>query len=451
MYRPKFHITTKSFLQNSMLTFYNKEYHIFFLTPDRLRETNYHAWGHVRSKDLINWKEETIAINPDKEYDKYGCWNGSVIVSNDIPYLFYTGINPESQCLAVGDKNFKNFEKYEQNPIIKNRPEELNITGFRDPFVWRDKDNKWKMILGCGIHGIIGTHYSGGGILIYESTNLYSWEYKGVMFKRSLAEGGFYFETPNFANLGELDILMVSPNSPVIYWLGEFSNNNFESKTSAKRLDFGDCFYAPSIFKDNLQNRTLLSGWITEAGENHRQKNFGCIAIPKEISLIENLKLKIVPAHELKNLRSECIINKKIIIGSKKNYLKNFESNTFEIQLSFNGNNKGKINFNFCKNPKTDEKTTILIDFNNNKFELNRSLSSKKEGSDLSLIETKISTSKLMVHMFVDVSVIEIFLNYERVITSRIYPSPNSKKLELFSLNDNIEADIKLWDLVRYK
>ena len=54
MYRPKFHITTKSFLQNSMLTFYNKEYHIFFLTPDRLRETNYHAWGHVRSKDLIN-------------------------------------------------------------------------------------------------------------------------------------------------------------------------------------------------------------------------------------------------------------------------------------------------------------------------------------------------------------------------------------------------------------
>ena len=53
--------------------------------------------------------------------------------------------------------------------------------------------------------------------------------------------------------------------------------------------------------------------------------------------------------------------------------------------------------------------------------------------------------------MFVDVSVIEIFLNYERVITSRIYPSPNSKKLELFSLNGNIGADIKLWDLVRYK
>ena len=65
----------------------------------------------------------------------------------------------------------------------------------------KDENKKWKMILGCGIHGIFGTHYSGGGILIYESDNLYSWEYKGVMFKKSLSEGGFYFETPNYCNL----------------------------------------------------------------------------------------------------------------------------------------------------------------------------------------------------------------------------------------------------------
>ena len=111
MFRPKFHITTKGFLQNSMLSFFNGEYHIFFLTPDNNKDkkANYHSWGHVRSKNLIHWKEDKIAIKPDKEYDKYGCWNGSVVVKNDIPYLFYTGINPESQCLAVGDKHFKNY------------------------------------------------------------------------------------------------------------------------------------------------------------------------------------------------------------------------------------------------------------------------------------------------------------------------------------------------------
>ena len=54
MYKPKYHITTKGFLQNSMITFFEKEYHIFFLTPNNDKERNYHAWGHVRSKNLIH-------------------------------------------------------------------------------------------------------------------------------------------------------------------------------------------------------------------------------------------------------------------------------------------------------------------------------------------------------------------------------------------------------------
>ena len=453
MFKPKYHLTNKGFLQNSMLSFFKEEYHIFFLTPGNVKdkEGNYLGWGHFRSKDLTDWVQDSIVIKPDKEYDKYGCWNGSVVVKDDIPYLFYTGINPESQCLAVGDKKFKKFLKYEQNPIIQNRPEELNITGFRDPFVWFDKDKKWKMILGCGVHGVVGTHYSGGGILIYESKNLYSWEYKGVMFKRSLAEGGFYFETPNYSDLGELEILMVSPNAPVVYWLGKFINNSFESQTSAKRLDYGDCFYAPSIFKNNSQNRTLLSGWVSEAGENHKQKNFGCIALPKVISLKKNYSLNIVPAPEIKKLRDKIILDKKININSNKNNLNFAESNTFEIKLSFLKHECDKIIFNFCKNLKFNELTSIIIDFKKSNFELNRSKSSLKKGSDLSLIETKISLSDLKIHIFFDVSVIEIFLNYERIITSRIYPNVDSKYFEIYSIGGDAEIDLKLWEMNNLK
>lgn len=453
MFRPKFHITTKGFLQNSMLSFFNGEYHIFFLTPDNNKDkkANYHSWGHVRSKNLIHWKEDKIAIKPDKEYDKYGCWNGSVVVKDDIPYLFYTGINPESQCLAVGDKHFKNFEKYEQNPIIKNRPEELNITGFRDPYVWQDENKKWKMILGCGIHGFFGTHYSGGGILIYESDNLYSWEYKGVMFKKSLSEGGFYFETPNYCNLGELGILMVSPNAPVVYWLGKFKNNFFESKTSAKRLDYGDCFYAPSLLNDKSNNRIIMSGWISEASEDYKQKVFGSIALPKVISLKNNKVLNFYPVPELTNLRKEIIFDKKKIINSKKNNLNFSESNTFELKLNIIESNCDKIIFNFCKNLLFDEYTSIIIDIKNSNFELNRSKSSIRNGSDLSLIETKISSSEFKLHMYFDMSVIEIFLNYEKIITTKIYPNVDSKSFEIYSEGTDAKLDIKLWELDSYK
>jgi len=450
MFRPKFHITAKSYLQNSMLTYYKDKYHIFFLTPtdyENKKVSNYNSWGHVSSKNLIHWKEEELAIKPDKEYDKYGCWNGSLIIKDEIPYLFYTGINPETQCLAVGDKDLNKFNKYEQNPIIQNRPEEINITGFRDPFVWFDKDGKWKMILGCGIHGSFGTHYAGGGVLIYESDNLYSWHYRGLMFKKSIAEGGFYFETPNYSDLGKMEILMVSPNAPVVYWLGHFKNNSFDSKTSAKRLDYGDCFYAASLFNDKKHNRILLTGWISEVVELRKKKNNGCIALPKIISLDRKNTLNIHPVTELTNLRKDIIIDEKNIISSKKNNFNQFESNTFEIKLNILNDNFNKVIFNFCMNRKNDEYTSIILDSKNSNFELNRSKSSFKEGSDLSLIETTISIKNLIIHMYVDVSVIEIFLNYKKIITSRIYPNIDSNYLEIYSEGGNAEIDTKIWSL----
>ena len=83
----------------------------------------------------------------------------------------------------------------------------------------------------------------------------------------------------------------------------------------------------------------------------------------------------------------------------------------------------------------------------NSNFELNRSKSSFKNISDLSIIETSILHNNLIVHIYVDVSVIEIFLNYKKVITSRIYPNSNSKFLEIYSEGGNAEVDVKLWSI----
>ena len=70
--------------------------------------------------------------------------------------------------------------------------------------------------------------------------------------------------------------------------LEKFKNNFFESKTSAKRLDYGDCFYAPSLLNDKSNNRIIMSGWVSEASEDYKQKVFGSIALPKVISLKNN-------------------------------------------------------------------------------------------------------------------------------------------------------------------
>ena len=173
--------------------------------------------------------------------------------------------------------------------------------------------------------------------------------------------------------------------------------------------------------------------------------------MPKVISLKNNKILKIYPVPELTNLRKEIIFDNKKIINSQKNNLDFSESNTFELKLNIIESNCDKIIFNFCKNLLFDEYTSIIIDIKNSNFELNRSKSSIKDGSDLSLIETKISTSEFKLHMYFDMSVIEIFLNYEKIITTKIYPNADSKSFEIFSEGTDAKLDIKLWELDSYK
>ena len=53
--------------------------------------------------------------------------------------------------------------------------------------------------------------------------------------------------------------------------------------------------------------------------------------------------------------------------------------------------------------------------------------------------------------MYFDMSVIEIFLNYEKIITTKIYPNADSKSFEIYSEGTDAKLDIKLWELDSYK
>lgn len=52
-------------------------------------------------------------------------------------------------------------------PIIPHPPEEMKLTGFRDPYIIQkgDGQKKWKMLLGSGIEG------QGGLLLVYETSH----------------------------------------------------------------------------------------------------------------------------------------------------------------------------------------------------------------------------------------------------------------------------------------
>ena len=75
---------------------------------------------------MLHWEECQPALLPDQSYDRDGCFTGSAVIKDDKMYLLYTGhVNQESgyietQNLAVS-KDGIHFEKYDGNPVIKNR------------------------------------------------------------------------------------------------------------------------------------------------------------------------------------------------------------------------------------------------------------------------------------------------------------------------------------------
>ena len=159
---------------------YQGEYHLFFqYYPYDIKWGPMH-WGHVKTKDFISWERLPVALAPDQEYDRDGCFSGGAVELPDGRHLLlYTGVRNErredgsidsyqTQCAAIGDG--VDYEKVSCNPVIGSDqiPEGGSPFDFRDPYIWKE-DGKY-----CLIVGNRGKDTS-GDILLYESEDGLAW------------------------------------------------------------------------------------------------------------------------------------------------------------------------------------------------------------------------------------------------------------------------------------
>ncbi len=271
-YLPKYHIYPPCGLMNDPngLSYYNKEYHVFYQWfPFDVIHGMKH-WGHVKSRDLIHWEECDVALIPNEEYEKNGAYSGNAVEKDGLLYLFYTanyktpqGKIPK-QAVAIMDKE-GNIKKSVKNPIIDGAPEGFKGE-IRDPYVFKRGD-KYYMLLGAW------SEEDKGKLLIYESSgNLEKWNYRGPL---SLdIDCGYMLECPAFIEVDNKDVLIVSPMGlqkqeeryqnrfASIYLIGalDLEKNKFIVE-SMDEIDAGFDFYAPQTFSGTLKN-PLMMGWF---------------------------------------------------------------------------------------------------------------------------------------------------------------------------------------------
>ncbi|MFC0562335.1 glycoside hydrolase family 32 protein [Halalkalibacter alkalisediminis] len=435
---------------------YNGEYQLFYQYYPYDSKWGPMHWGHSKSKDLVYWEHLPVALAPSESYDSgegvpgYGCFSGSAVVDGEELVLIYTGHVDSNepmqvQCIATS-KDGVAFEKYTQNPVVANFPED-GSKDFRDPKVWKHED-KWYMI--------VGTKKDGKGkAVLYVSDDLRLWKYKGVAAESDGTQGDMW-ECPDLFPLNDTHVLIVSPmygtqNEKPFYVVGDMDyDKGVFTQGTCTTLDYGFDFYAPQTLVDD-KGRRIMIGWMEKwltkmPSQEHGWA--GAMTIPRELILeVDTLKQK--PVVELADLRTDY---KKLdaFEVAEKTTLNELQEVVSETIIDFNISETTATQFGLELRSSEDgsEKTVILLDLKNKEIVMDRLLSGcgEKGISKAPLVVKGISVN---LRIFMDTTSVEIFVNDgEQVITNRIFPDANSKLFNIFTQGGKVSVNsIESWKL----
>jgi sucrose-6-phosphate hydrolase SacC (GH32 family) len=453
--RPRYHPMPNTSWTNEPygLTYYDGKYHLFFQKNPNGPYLYFMHWGHLSSPDLVTWKEEPIALAPFFGFDSFGVWSGTTILDDEgEPVIFYTGVDGAKAGIGSAyplDSNLIEWEKNRQNPLIPNPPVNFFSLDFRDPYLFRRNDT-YHMIVGSGLAN------NGGGILFtYSSTDLENWELEQPLFQsRNFQDHGTFWEMPAmFALDDDTYAVVVTPQFPgrpadVIYWTGTFDGEVFEPyQEEPGTLEIlSEKLLAPAFGKDEKDEWTYIGiipddrdvGLQIAAGWRHT------FSIPRQLRLLNDKQtLASVPHPNLCRLRLDTIaLTDRTIMPNSSGNLPDFSSNQGEIDLELNVAGADLVQVHVLKSADGSERTSIILDRENNRVGLDRRFSSPYPTvEDIRFQEYVFNASgEVSVRAFIDHSVLEIFIDDLVVFSARVYPAEGSRGVDILTSGGPVEV-----------
>ncbi|WP_298405717.1 glycoside hydrolase family 32 protein [uncultured Chloroflexus sp.] len=434
-HRPRYHFLPPAKWMNDPngLIQWGEIFHLFYqYNPTGTCHRNIH-WGHATSADLLYWQHQPIALTPTPGgLDADGCWSGCAINDHGIPTLIYTGFRlPDRQtpCLAVSHDGLLTWQKWPE-PIIPMPPSDLDLLGFRDHSVWREDDG-WCMLIGAGIRG------QGGTALLYRSSDLRRWEYGGPLLVGDAGQfapiwTGTLWECPDFFAIGQEHVLICSVWDQRPYYTiamrGNYYGGRFTPQTIHK-LDDGDAyFYAPQTMPI-CDGRRIMFGWVMEGRSESAVLAAGwagVMSLPREVRLTSDGRVVALPIAEVRQLRgAEQRVAPGTIDPSAPQWVP-IRGAHLELEATLLPPPQGTCSVWLRASPDGAEATIVRYESATATLILDRSRSSLARDVWRDAHRTYVPLSRdepLYLRIFLDGSLIEVFANERRSITSRIYPT----------------------------
>ena len=402
-WRPAYHHTPAWGWMNDPNGMFYKDgvWHLYYQHNPYGSQWENMTWGHSTSTDLVHWKFEGEAVEPDA----WGTvFSGSAVVDNDntagygkgaVVAMYTAAAENQTQCLAVSTDNGNTFARHEGNPVITG-----NVPDFRDPHMfWNEDARRWNMILAAGQQ-----------MNIYSSDNLKDWTYESSFGAGYGCHDGVW-ECPDLMKLKVrgtdkckwLLICNLNPGGPfggsaTQYFVGDFDGKTFtcESKPEVtKWMDYGKDHYATVTFANAPEGRHVALAWMSNwqyANQVPTMQYRSANSVPRDLDLFEyngETYCGVTPSPEITAARAAK--------PSKR------LTNTCEVVLTFKGDATIEL-----ANTK-GEKVTMTYNAKAQTFTMDRTKSGRADFSDdFPAVTTAPTLGKLAtLRVFIDRSSIE--------------------------------------------
>lgn len=491
-YRPFYHFVSPESTMNDPngLSYWQGNWHLFYQAypPEDKRQ----HWGHAISKDLVHWEDLPYAIYPSPERAVY---SGSVYVEDGRAIAMYHGTEVGNMVATSSDPLLLNWEKVTGNAVIPLRSK----TGFPlpysvfDPSIWKNNGVYYSLSAGRAPKGPGGRQIPVG--YLFRSKDLANWEYMHEFVENDrFTLIGDDYACPYFWPIGDRYIMpFFSHMSGGQYLLGDYDTlRNKFVVTHGGKFNFGPAspsgVHAPSAVPDGKGGVIII--FNMNPGKPTGEWN-QIMTLPRRLTLAGSDEILQEPAGDIESLRyARQEVKPMTIPANKEIVLKNIKGNAMELNLEIDPGKASVFELNVLRSENKEEYTRIVFmkdrgmgPGRNYRYGEIAPLRTEQPNQpqappasnppireDLIILETTNSSQHpdvnprapetasfmmkegetLKLRVFIDKSVVEVFVNGKQCVAARVYPSrKDAVGVSLLSHGQN--SELKLFEAWQMK
>ena len=440
-YRPVYHYVNPEGGLNDPngLCFWQGRWHLFYQAypPEDTRQ----HWGHAVSDDLVHWRDLPYAIYPNPEEK---CYSGATLVEDNRVIAMYHGTKVGNMAAVSNDPLLLNWEKVTGKAVIPVASSGAAPLPYRvfDPCIWKKDGTYYALSGGTQPIGPAGKPLAAE--FLFRSRDLAHWEYLHPFVENDrFTMVGDDGACPYFWPIGNRHILLFfSHMSGGQYLLGDYDRAKDKLvATSHGKFNHGPVapggVHAPSATPD------AKGGVIAIFNVNPAKKTSGwnqIMTLPRRLTLAGKDELAIEPAGDIASLRGTAVrVGPTPLPANEEVLLNSVQGNALEIAAEIDVKGAPLIELTVLRSPKREEFTRIA--FFKDRGYRTRGLKPERMMSVVTIDSSRSSAlpdarsripenaqfflddkEPLKLRVFVDRSVVEVFVGNRQAAAVRVYP-----------------------------